>query len=93
MLSGPIVGALALAPSFEKCTKTRAGPQIVIAKAQVVVTPIPPLTSDLPFITQSISLFGRVWPVTGLAAAVIVNLAWVGFLGYGLSKLVETAFF
>ena len=53
----------------------------MIAKAQVVVTPIPPLTSDLPFITQSITLFGRLWPVAGLAAAVIVNLAWVGFLG------------
>jgi hypothetical protein len=65
----------------------------VSAKAQVVVAPIPPLTSDLPFITQSISLFGRLWPVAGLAAAVIVNLAWVGFLGYGFSKLVETAFF
>ena len=69
--------------------KAPAGPQIVIAKAQVVVTPILPLTSDLPFIPQSISLFGRLWPVAGLAAAVIVNLAWVGFLGY----VVETAFF
>ena len=43
--------------------------------------------------TLSITLFGRLWPVAGLAAAVIVNLAWVGFLGYGFSKLVETAFF
>ena len=64
----------------------------MIAKTQVVVTPIPPLTSDLPFITQSITLFGRLWPVAGLAAAVS-NLAWVGFLGYGFSKSVETAFF
>jgi hypothetical protein len=65
----------------------------VTAKAQVVVTSIPLLTSDPPFITQSISLFGRVWPVAGLAAAVIVNSVWIGFLGYGFSKLVETAFF
>jgi hypothetical protein len=65
----------------------------VIAKAQVVVTPIPPLTSDLPFIPQSISLFGCLWPVAGLAAAVIVNLAWVGYLGYGSFRLVETAIF
>jgi hypothetical protein len=64
----------------------------VTAKAQVVVTSIPLLT-DPPFITQSISLFGRVWPVAGLAAAVIVNSVWIGFLGYGFSKLVETAFF
>jgi hypothetical protein len=65
----------------------------VIARAQVVITPIPALTSDPPFITQSISLFGRVWPVAGLAASVIVNLVWIGFLGYGFSELVETAFF
>ena len=63
------------------------------AKAQAVVTPIPPLTSDLPFITQSISLFGRVWPVAGVAAALMVNLAWIGFLGYGFFRLVEPAFF
>jgi hypothetical protein len=65
----------------------------VIAKAQVVVASSPVLTSDPPFITQSISLFGHVWPVAGLGAAMIVNLVWIGFLGYGLSKLVETAFF
>ena len=65
----------------------------MIAKAQVVVTPILPLASDLPFIPQSISLFGRLWPVAGLAAAVIVNLAWVGYLGYGSFRLVETAIF
>ena len=47
------------------------------AKAQVVVTSIPLLTSDPPFITQSISLFGHAWPVAGLAAAVIVNSVWM----------------
>jgi hypothetical protein len=65
----------------------------VIAKAQVVATPIPPLTSDRPFMTQPISLFYRFWPVAGLATAVIINLAWMGFLGYGFFKLVEPAFF
>ena len=64
----------------------------MIAKAQVVVTSTL-LTSDPPFVTQSISPFGRVWPVAGLAASVIVNLVWIGFLGYGFSKLVETALF
>ena len=49
--------------------------------------------SDPPFITPLISPFGRVSPVAGLAAAVIVNLVWIGFLGYGFSKLVELAFF
>jgi hypothetical protein len=65
----------------------------VIAKAQVVVTPVPPLTSDLQFIPEPISLFHRIWPVAGLATAMIVNLAWMGFLGYGFFKLVEPAFF
>jgi hypothetical protein len=27
------------------------------------------------------------WPPIGIALAVIVNAAWIGFLGYGLSKL------
>ena len=65
----------------------------MIARAQVVITPIPAITSELPFITQSISLFGGIWPVAALAASVIVNLVWIGFLGYEFSKLVETAFF
>jgi hypothetical protein len=57
----------------------------VIAEAQVVATPIPPLTSE--------RRFHRMWPVAGLVAAMIVNLAWVGFLGYGFFKLVEPVFF
>jgi hypothetical protein len=65
----------------------------VIAKAEVVVTPIPPLTLDLPFVTQPISVFHHIWAVAGLAAAIIVNLAWMGFLGYGLFKLVKPEFF
>jgi hypothetical protein len=65
----------------------------VIAKAQVVATPIAPLTSDLPFITQSILLFRSRLAAAGLAAAVTVNLFWIAFLGYEFFKLVETAFF
>jgi hypothetical protein len=65
----------------------------VIAKAQVVATAMPPLTSGLPFIPEPISLFRRIWPVAGLAAAVIVNVVWMGFLGYGFFKLVGPAFF
>jgi hypothetical protein len=63
----------------------------VIAKAQVVAVPVPAL-SELHFIAQPVSLGHRFWPVAGLATAVIVNLVWIGLLGYGLSKLVETAF-
>jgi hypothetical protein len=65
----------------------------VIAKATVVATPIPPLTSDLRFVIQPISLFHRVWPGAVLAAAVIVNLAWIGLLGYGFFKLAKPALF
>jgi hypothetical protein len=65
----------------------------VIAEAQVVATPTPLLTSDLPFISRPVSLFHRIWPVASLATAVIVNLAWMGFLGYGFFKLVVPVFF
>jgi hypothetical protein len=65
----------------------------VIAKAEVLATPIPPVTLELPFITQPISLFHRIWPVAGLIAAIIVNLARMSFLGYELFKLVKPAFF
>jgi len=33
-------------------------------------------------------LFHRIWPVAALALAVIVNSAWIGFLGFGLFKLI-----
>jgi hypothetical protein len=62
-------------------TGKRAGPPIVIAKAK------------LRFIAQPVSLVHRFWPLAGLATGVIVNLVWIGFLGYGFSKLAEAAFF
>jgi hypothetical protein len=65
----------------------------VIAKAVVVAAPIRPLASEPPFIPEPISLFRRTWPVAGLLAAIAVNMAWMGFLGYGFFKLVGTAFF
>jgi hypothetical protein len=65
----------------------------VIAKAQVIVAPVSPLTSDLSAIAPSIRHFHRVWPIAVLAAAVTVNLAWMGFLGYEFFKLVGPAFF
>ena len=51
----------------------------MIDDAKVVATPV-----------LSISLFDRIWPVTGLAAAAIT---WLGlaFSGYGLFNLVELA--
>jgi hypothetical protein len=65
----------------------------VIAKAQVAAVPVPALASKLRFIAQPVSLVHRFWPLAGLATAVIVNLVWIGFLGYGFSKLAEAAFF
>ena len=59
---------------------------------QVVVPPTLPLTLDPPSsITQSISVFRRV-AGSWITAAMIVNLAWVGFLGYGFFKLIEPCF-
>jgi hypothetical protein len=54
--------------------------KFMIVEGNVVVVPAPP-----------ISLFGRLWPLVGLAAAVIANLAWIGLLGYGPFKLIEPA--
>ena len=50
--------------------------------------PISSLTLDLPFVTQQVSLFQRIWPMAALAAAAIVNLAWMCLLGYAFFKLV-----
>jgi hypothetical protein len=65
----------------------------VIAEAQVLVTPVLPSTPDLPFNAAPTSFFRRIWPVAGLAAAMLVNVAWMGFLGYGFFKIIEPAFF
>jgi len=34
-----------------------------------------------------VALWRRAWPVAALAVALIVDVAWVGLLGYGLVKL------
>jgi hypothetical protein len=71
----------------------QTGPPIMSAQTQVVVAPVPTRSSDLPFISEPISPFHKMWPVAGLVVAMIVNVAWMGFLGYGFFKLVEPAFF
>jgi hypothetical protein len=65
----------------------------VNGEAQVLVTPVLPLAADLAFVTRPISFFHPIWPVAGLAAAILANVAWMGFLGYGFFKLVESSFF
>ena len=62
-----------------------------MAKAQVAVAPILPLTADL--VSQPISFFHRSWPPATLVIAMLVTLAWTGLLGYGFFKLVQPAFF
>jgi hypothetical protein len=69
------------------------GPLMVVGERVVVATAVRPLASDLPIIPEPISFFGRIWPVVGLVAAIVVNVAWMGFLGYGFFKLVGPAFF
>jgi hypothetical protein len=59
----------------------------------VVAADALPLAPDLPLIIKLISLFHRIWPVAGLATAATINMAWVGFLGYGLFKFVELVLF
>ena len=34
----------------------------------------------------AVTLWHRVWPLAALAIALIVNIAWIGFLGYAVAK-------
>jgi hypothetical protein len=34
-----------------------------------------------------LALWRRLWPLAGLALALLVNVLWVGALGYGLVRL------
>ena len=34
-----------------------------------------------------LALWGRAWPLAGLAIAVVVNVVWIGLLAYELVKL------
>jgi hypothetical protein len=37
--------------------------------------------------TMSSGRLGGAWPLIAIGVAVAANAAWIGFLGYGLSKL------
>jgi len=37
--------------------------------------------------TAIVNAFHRVWPLVGVATAVLITVAWMGLLGYGLSRL------
>jgi hypothetical protein len=34
-----------------------------------------------------VTLFSRVWPLAGLTLGLLVTVAWMGLVGYGLIKL------
>jgi hypothetical protein len=40
------------------------------------------------FLIHPTPLFHRIVPVAGLVFAMTVNVAWIGFLGFGLLKLI-----
>jgi hypothetical protein len=67
--------------------------KIMSGEARVLAAPALPLASNLPVITGQISSFHRLWPAGGLVIAAIVNVIWMGFLGYCFFKLFAPAFF
>jgi len=38
---------------------------------------------------ENLSLWHRLWPIAGLAAAVLVTAAWIGALGYAVVQLLS----
>ena len=61
--------------------------------AELVLTPVSsPSVPTGHLVTWAISRFHRIWPVAGLGFAVIVNMAWIGFLGVEFFKLIEFTF-
>ena len=61
--------------------------------AGVVLTSVLPVATAPPLVVGAGSRFHRVWPVAALAFAVIINVAWIGFLGFEFFKLIEPVFF
>ena len=61
--------------------------------AELAITPVLPLVPVPPSVAGAAPRFHRIWPVAGLAFAVIVNMVWIIFLGFEFYKLVEPAFF
>jgi hypothetical protein len=60
--------------------------------AEVALTSVLPVATAPPLVAGAVSRFHRVWPVAALALAVIINMAWIGFLGFEFFKLIEPAF-
>ena len=56
------------------------------------LTLVSPLAPPRRSPTRAASRFHRVWPLAGLGFAVIVNMAWISFLGFEFVKLMKLAF-
>jgi hypothetical protein len=65
---------------------------VVSSDVEFASMPVSPLVSPRHLVTWAIPRFHRFWPVAGLGFAVIVNMAWIGFLGFEFFKLIEIAF-
>ena len=57
------------------------------------LAPALPLLPPWSLMTSVISKFHRNWPVAVVSFALLVNVAWIGLLGFGLFKLVEPLLF
>jgi hypothetical protein len=60
--------------------------------ADLAITPVLPFVPVPPSVAGAAPRFHRILPVVGLAFAVVVNIAWIIFLGFEFYKLVEPAF-
>jgi hypothetical protein len=65
----------------------------ILNGGELVLASVLPSPAAPRFAARRVSRFNRIWPVAGLAVAGIVTVAWIGFLGYALFKLLVSAFF
>jgi len=66
--------------------------EIVSSEIELGLMLVSPVAPPRRSVTRAISRFHRFWPVAGLGFIVIVNVAWMGFLGFEFFKLIEAAF-
>jgi hypothetical protein len=59
---------------------------------EFALTPGSPVAPRRRSFALATSSFHRIWPVAGIGFAVLVNVAWMGFLGLEFFKLIEAAF-
>jgi hypothetical protein len=64
----------------------------VSSDVEFASTPVSPLVPLRHLVTRAIRRFHHIWPVAGLGFAAIVNVAWIGFLGFEFFKFIELAF-